>query len=187
MPIFRLPIVLTAVLCTLSTQAWSQTITDPTGDPIVWLSRYLGGAACVVYEAGPSPMRMERVEENTEVQFDGCRMVLHQAAVIGAHSEVRKLTVDLAGLDATSVTLRDGFEMPAGWTSRGDVPTHTVFLTVPKGQPLIDRRVETFDGRDPLHGQERTVTILVRHETNATEIVRALTLAIEACRASHRP
>ena len=41
---------------------------------------------CVVYDVGPSPTRLEHVTENTEVQFDGCQMVLQQANVEGGEN-----------------------------------------------------------------------------------------------------
>jgi hypothetical protein len=174
------------LLVALGTPAWSQTaaVAEPTpeANPVLWLTSHLGGAACVVYEAGPSPQRLEQVSENTEVRFEGCRMVLQQASAIGTQSEVRTFTVALAALDGNAIAASAGFALPEGWTSKGDVPTHTIHLTVPSGQPSIEARVERFDDRPVSSFQARTVEILVRHQENATQIVRALRLAIEACR-----
>src|SRR5688572_4184226 len=162
--------------------AWAQSGTDATSDPIGWLQRNLGGAACVVYDVGPSAQRLEHVTENTEVQFEGCRMTLQQAAVRGAHSEVRTYHVPLAALDAGAVTSFAGFVLPEGWTSAGDVPTHTIQLAVPGGQRLIESSVETFDGTAPRQSRTHAVDMLVRHQENADQIVRALRRAIEQCR-----
>jgi hypothetical protein len=170
------------LLLALSTPAWSQTAASPDANPVEWLKNYLGGAACVVYEAGPSPQRLEHVTENTEVRFEDCRMVLYQASAIGTHVEVKTFTVPLATLDASAVTASDGFFLPDGWTSRGDVPTHTIHLTVPAGQPLIEGSVETFDDMPAASFQAKALDIPIRHQENATQIVRALTLAIDACR-----
>ena len=64
------------VFFAVATPAWCQSTVDADRDPITWLKTYLGGAACVVYQAGPSSFRLEQITENTEVQFDGCQMVL---------------------------------------------------------------------------------------------------------------
>jgi hypothetical protein len=109
-------------------------------------------------------------------------MVLQQSSTIGPHGEVRTFTVPLATLDANAITSSDGFLLPEGWTSKGDVPTHTIHLTVPVGQPLIEASVEPFDDTAASSFQARTLDILVRHRENATQIVRALRQAIEACR-----
>jgi hypothetical protein len=187
------------VLLALSTPASSQTAAsravnpdagpeaNPEANPVAWLTSHLGGAACVVYDAGPSLQRLEQVSENTEVRFEGCRMVLQQSSAIGTYGELRTFNVALATLDANAVTASDGFYLPAGWTSKGDVPTQTIHLTVPPGQPLIEATVERFDDVPTGSFQTRTVDILVRHQENATQIVRALTLAIAACRQSHPP
>ena len=177
-------IILVAMLCAVGAPAWSQTTPDLDADPVAWLKRSLGGAACVAYEAGPSPQRMERITENTEVQFDGCRMVLQQAAAYGPHTEVRTFAVPLATLDATSITLRPWSGLPEGWTSAGDVPADVISLTVPDGQALIESRFETFTGLAPTTSRTRNVEILVLHKDSARQIVRALTLAVEACRRS---
>ena len=71
------------LLFALSTPAWSQTAAGPDDNPVEWLKNNLGGAACVVYDAGPSLQRLEHVIENTEVRFEGCRMVLQQSSAIG--------------------------------------------------------------------------------------------------------
>jgi hypothetical protein len=171
------------VLLALTTPAWAQANAEVQADPIGWLQGHLGGAACVVYEAGPSPLRMERIVENTEVQFDGCHMVLQQAGVDGSHSDVRTLDVHLERLDAKSVTVREWDDLPAGWTSKGDVPARVVGLTVPDGQPPFDSHVESFNGLAPTTFQTPTLDILVLHKESAAQIVQALTLAIESCRA----
>lgn len=183
-----------AVFLALSTPAWAQTATSraPAADasfeagleanPTGWLVSHLGGAACVVYEIGPSSQRLERVTENTEVRFEGCRMVLQQSSEMGSFGEMRTFTVPLATLNADAVVVSDGFSLPDGWLTRGDVPTHTIRLTVPAGQPPIDESVERFDDTPVTRLQTKTVDILVRHQENATQIVRALTLAINACR-----
>ncbi len=181
------------LLLALSVPAWSQTTgqsaagTDlAEANPVEWLKTHLGGAACVVYEVGPSPQRLERVSENTEVQFDGCRMRLQQSSEMGAFGELRTFTVPLATLDANAVASTEGFSLPDGWMTRGDIPTHTIRLTVPAGQPLIEQRVERFDDTPVRTVQTASVEILIRHEENARQIVRALTLAIEACqKATH--
>jgi hypothetical protein len=170
------------VVLALAAPAWCQSNADPDRDPVTWLAANLGGAACVVYEAGPSPFRMERVTENTEVQFEGCRMVLQQATAEGEHSEIRTFRIPLAGLVTSSVTSSEGFFLPEGWASRGDVPTHTITIAAPAGQSLIDERIEQFDGTAPRDERTDVVTLLVRHEENAVRIVRALRSAIERCR-----
>ena len=164
-----------------ATPAWSQSTPDAEHDPIVWLKTYLGGAACVVYQAGPSPFRLEQITENTEVQFDGCRMVLQQASLISGRSELHTFQIPLAALAANAVTSRPGFVLPDGWVSRGDVPTHTITIAGPAGHPF-DERVEPFDGTPPRDDRTEAVTIPVRHEENASQIVLALTRAIELCR-----
>jgi len=166
----------------LATPGWAQPRPDSGTEPVQWLTANLGGAACVVYEAGPTPFRLERVTENTEVQFDGCRMVLQQATGEGEHSEIRTFRIPLAALATSSVTSRQGFFLPEGWVSRGDVPTHTVTIAVPGGQALIEEQVELFDGTVPRAERANIVTVLVRHEENASQIVRALTRLIEMCR-----
>jgi hypothetical protein len=166
----------------LAAPGWAQTTVDANTEPVRWLTTYLGGAACVVYEAGPSRFRLERVNVNTEVQFDGCRMVLQQASVVGAHSEIRTLRIPLGALASNAVTSNEGFFLPEGWTSRGDVPTHTITIAAPAGAPLIEERIEQFDGTAPRDYRTDVVTVLVRHEENAVQIVRALTRAIELCR-----
>lgn len=158
----------------------AQTV-DLRTDPAAWLTRNLGGAACVVYQAGPSPLRLEHITENSEVRFDGCRMVLQQATVRGTRSTVQTFEIPLASLDATTVTIREGFDLPAGWTSTGDVPTHTIRIAVSAGQPLIDGRMESFDGVAPTTYRTKIVDIPVRHLENADQIVLALTQAIEGC------
>jgi len=170
------------VVLTLAMPAWAQSPPDPGGEPVKWLLDNLGGAACVVYEAGPSPFRLARVTENTEVQFDGCRMVLQQATAEGERSEIRTFRIPLAALATTSVTSRPGFFLPEGWTSRGDVPTHTITIAVPDGRPLIDEHVEPFDGTASRDNRTNVVTLLVRHEENARQIVQALTRVIDRCR-----
>ena len=170
------------LLLALSTPAWSQTPVSADADPVEWLKNNLGGAACVVYDAGPSPQRLEHVTENTEVRFEGCHMVLQQASAIGNHVEVRTFAVPLATLDANAVAASNGFFLPEGWTSKGDVPTHTIHLKVPAGQPLIEETIETFDDRPGGSFQTEALDIPIRHQENATQIVRALRLAIEACR-----
>jgi hypothetical protein len=175
-------IVLAAILCAVNVPAWAQTIPDLNADPVGWLKGSLGGAACVAYEAGPSAQRMERITENTEVQFDGCTMVLQQAAAYGPHTEVRTFAVPLATLDAASITLRPWSDLPAGWTSAGDVPADVISLTVPDGQPLIESRFETFAGLPPTTTRTRSMDILVLHKDTAPQIVQALRLAVEACR-----
>jgi hypothetical protein len=92
---------------------------------------------------------LEHVTENTEVQFDGCRMVLQQASLAGDRSELRTFQIPLAALATDSVTAKAGFFLPEGWTSRGDVPTHTITIAVPAGQLLIEERVEQFDDTAP--------------------------------------
>ena len=164
----------------LVTPAWCQSPIDAQSDPIRWLSTYLGGAACVVYEAGP-PFRLEPVTENTEVQFNGCEMVLQQAGVAGPYGELRTFRIPLGSLEPTAATARAGFFVPEGWTTRGDVPTHTITITTPAGRPLIDERVDQLDGTAPRDSRTEIVTILVRHEENASQIVRALRSAIEMC------
>ena len=171
-----------AACLAVAAPAWAQSTVDLRTDPVKWLATYLGGAACVVYEAGPTRFRMERVNVNTEVQFDGCRMVLQQASVEGAHSELRTLRVPLGALAPNSVTSSEGFFLPAGWTSRGDVPTHTITIAAPDHQSLIEERIEQFDDTAPRDYRTDAVTILVRHGENAVQIVQALTRAIELCR-----
>lgn len=166
----------------LAAPAWSQTTADLPTDPVGWLTSHFGGAACVVFEAGPSAFRMERVTVNTEVQFDGCRMVLQQASVEGAHSEIRTFRIPLGALNPNSVTSSEGFFLPEGWISGGDVPTHTITIAAPAGQPLIEERIEQFDGTDPRDYRVNVMTVLIRHEENAIQIVRALGRAIEQCR-----
>jgi hypothetical protein len=178
----NLPRLVFGVVLALATPAWAQSQPDPGTEPVKWLSAYLGGAACVVYEAGPSPFRMERVTENTEVQFDGCRMVLQQATAEGEHSEIRTFRIALGTLATNSVSSRPGFFLPEGWTSRGDVPTHTITIAAPDGQALIEEQVESFDGTPPRNDHTEVVTLLVRHDDNARQIVRALARAIELCR-----
>lgn len=170
------------VVLALAAPAWAQSRPDPSSEPVQWLTANLGGAACVVYEAGPTAFRLERVTENTEVQFDGCRMVLQQATAEGEHFEIRTFGIPLAALATNSVTSRQGFFLPEGWVTRGDVPTHTVTIAVPGGQALIDEQVELFDGSDTRDEHANMVTILVRHEENASQIVQALTRLIELCR-----
>jgi hypothetical protein len=166
----------------LAAPAWAQSNPDPQVDPVKWLSANLGGAACVVYDVGPSPLRMERFTENTEVQFDGCRMVLQQATEQGGHSEIRTFRIALGDLATNAVSASEGFFLPDGWTSRGDVPTHTITIAAPAGQSGIDSRLEPFDGSAPRDYRTGAVTLLVRHEEVAVTIVRALTRAIELCR-----
>jgi len=166
----------------LAAPAWGQSNIDAEADPVNWLKAYLGGAACVVYEVGPSGFRLEHVTENTEVQFDGCRMVLQQASVTGAHSELRTFRIALAALDTNAVTSSEGFPLPEGWTSRGDVPTHTITIRASAGKPVIEEQVDPLDGGTPRSYQTDVVTLLVRHEENASQIVRALTRVIEMCR-----
>jgi len=176
------PLLGIGVVLAVVTPAWAQSRPDPRSEPVQWLTANLGGAACVVYEAGPTPFRLERVTENTEVQFEGCRMVLQQATAEGEHSEIRTFRIPLAALATSSVTSRQGFFLPDGWVSRGDVPTHTVTIAVPDGQALIDEQVEQFDGTEPRAERANVVTVLVRHEENASQIVRALTRLIDLCR-----
>lgn len=171
-----------AAWLTVAAPAWAQSTVDLRTDPVTWLKTYLGGAACVVYEAGPSRFRLERVNVNTEVQFDGCRMVLQQASVDGAHSELRTLRIPLGALAPNAVTSKPGFFLPEGWASRGDVPTHTITIAAPDHQSLIEERIEQFDDTAPRDFRTDIVTILVRHEENADQIVQALTRAIELCR-----
>ena len=109
-------------------------------------------------------------------------MVLQQATGEGEHSEIRTFRIPLAALATSSVTSRQGFFLPEGWVSRGDVPTHTVTIAVPGGQTLIEEQVELFDGTVPRAERANIVTVLVRHEENASQIVRALTRLIEMCR-----
>jgi hypothetical protein len=180
----RRRIIIAAMLCAVGVPAWAQTTTDLAADPVGWLKRSLGGAACVAYEAGPSRQHMERITENTEVQFDGCTMVLQQAAAYGPHTEVRTFAVPLATLDAASITVRSWSDLPDGWTSIGDVPADVIALTVPDGQPLIESRFETFAGLPPTTSRTRNVDILVLHKDSAQHIVRALRLAVEACRSA---
>lgn len=175
-------VVLLAVCCLVTAPAWAQTSPEATIDPVGWLKQHLGGAACVVYDVGPSPFRMEHVTENTEVTFDGCRMTLHQAGVRGPQSEVRTFRVPLGALDADAISVIDGFLLPEGWSSTGDVPTHTIRISAPGDRRLIDSRVETFDGRAPREYATHAVDFLVRHQENADAIVRALRLAIAGCR-----
>jgi hypothetical protein len=175
---------LAALLCIVSAPASSQTAPPSGNAAIEWLRRNLGGAACVAFEAGPSPLQMDRIEENTEVQFDGCRMVLQQAAVTGSRSELRTYAVLLSTLEASSVTVREGYLLPPGWSSRGDVPTHAIVLTVPEGQPAIESRTETFDGAAPTTVSMRAMDLLVRTPDGATQLVDALKLAIATCRSS---
>jgi len=170
------------VVLALATPAWAQSRPDPRSEPVEWLTANLGGAACVVYEAGPTSFRLERVTENTEVQFDGCRMVLQQATAEGEHSEIRTFRISLGSLATSSVASRQGFFLPEGWVSRGDVPTHTITIAVPGGQALIEEQVELFDGTEPREERTSAVTVLVRHEENARQIVVALTRMIELCR-----
>jgi len=165
-----------------ATAAWAQTGSTEPADGIKWLERNLAGAACVAYDVGPSAFRLERVTEDTEVTFDGCRMTLHQAVVRGTHSEVRTFAISLGALDAGSVSVREGFVFPEGWTTAGDVPTHTVQLAIPNGERVIESRVETFDGAAPREYRTHAVDLLVRHQENADRIVRALTRAIAQCR-----
>lgn len=161
--------------------AWCQSAPDPERDPVTWLKTYLGGAACVVYQAGPSSFRLEQITENTEVQFDGCRMVLQQASLISGRSELHTIQIPLAALATDAVTANPGFFLPEGWVSGGDVPTHTITIAAPAGQPL-EERVDLLDGTLPRDYRIETVTIPVRHEENASQIVRALTRAIDLCR-----
>ena len=162
--------------------AWSQSRIDAKGDPVTWLKAYLGGAACVVYEAGPSPFRMQHVNENTEVLFDGCAMTLQQASIIDEHSELRTFRIPLGLLPADAVKSTKGFFLPEGWLTRGDVPTHTITISGPAGRQLITQSVDLFDGSTPKAYPTDEVTVLVRHEENARQIVVALTSAIERCR-----
>lgn len=60
-----------AVVLALATPGWAQSRADSGTESVQWLSANLSGAACVVYEAGPTPFSLARVTENTEVQFDG--------------------------------------------------------------------------------------------------------------------
>ena len=168
--------------CLVAAPAWAQSTSDAATDPAAWLKAYLGGAACVVYDAGPTPFRLEHVIENTEVQFDGCRMVLQQATTIGNRSELRTFRIPLGALDTSSVTSREGFFLPEGWISRGDVPTHTITITAPDRQKVIEDRYERFDDTAPQDDRTDVVTVPVRHAENAAQIVLALTKAIERCR-----
>jgi hypothetical protein len=172
-----------AVVMYLSTAmpAWCQSPSDAYNDPINWLKSNLGGAACVVYEAGPSPFQLKPITENTEVQFDGCRMVLQQANVTGAQSELRTFRIPLGALATNAVSASPGFVLPEGWATRGDVPTHTITIKTAGKQAVIDERVDLFDGTEPRDYRTDVMTILVRHEENASLIVRALTRAIELC------
>jgi hypothetical protein len=179
-------LLLALLLCAVSAPAWSQTTTAVSGDPFDWLTHNLGGAACIVYKAGPSPQRLEQVEENTEVQFDGCRMLLQRATIDGEHSQVQTFDVRLAGLDARAVTVHEWSALPPEWATVGDLPTHTITLTVPDGQAPVESQVETFTGLKPTTVQTRTVDILVRHQESAQRIAQALRLAVESCRASRR-
>lgn len=169
------------VFFAVATPAWCQSTVDADRDPITWLKTYLGGAACVVYQAGPSSFRLEQITENTEVQFDGCQMVLQQASLIGGRAELHTFQIPLAALAENSVTSRPGFFLPEGWVSRGDVPTHTITIAAPAGKPL-EERIDPLDGASPRDERTEAVTIPVRHEENASQIVRALTRAIERCR-----
>ena len=147
-----------------------------------WLEKNLGGAACVVFEMGPSRDRLERISENTEVRFDGCQMTLHQATVSGSLSELRTLTVPLGALTPDGVTLSEGFNLPSGWVSTGDVPTHTIRLAVAPGERQIEARLERFDVAAPSRYQTASVDILVRHQEAAERILAALSHAIALCR-----
>jgi len=165
----------------LASPVWAQSAPDAQRDPVRWLTTNLGGAACVVYDVGPSPFRLEHVTENTEVQFDGCRMILQQANVVGTRSELRTFQIPLDALSPGAVTATAGFLLPDGWASRGDVPTHTITIAAPAGQSAIETRVEQFDTGTIRDERTEVVTMLVRHEDNAVQIVRALTSAIALC------
>ena len=124
------PLLGIGVVLAVVTPAWAQSRPDPRSEPVQWLTANLGGAACVVYEAGPTPFRLERVTENTEVQFEGCRMVLQQATAEGEHSEIRTFRIPLAALaiipfltgDVTNHAVGGDF-ISASVKFYGDTPT----------------------------------------------------------------
>ena len=161
----------------------AQTSSSTLMETLDWLKKYLGGAACVVFQMGRAGERLEPFTENTEVRFSDCDMTLDTARTVGAKSELRTFRVPLGNLTPDSVTLSAGFEIPPGSVATGEVPAYTMHLATPAGL-AIQASLEEFGAGAPQPTAYRTdkVNILLLHAETAAELQTALSRAITLCR-----
>jgi hypothetical protein len=168
----------------LFAQTGSETLAETTD----WLKKNLGGAACVVFQMGASRKDLKPVTENTEVRFSGCDMILETATTIGPSSELRTFDVPLGKFNPAGVSLIEGFKIPSGWVTAGEIPSTTIRLTPPPGDSGgaggIDAKLEQFGAGAPKSSRYRAaeINILVRHKDTAGKLANALSRAITLCR-----
>ena len=165
----------------------AQTPASTLKETLDWLKKYLGGAACVVFQIGRAGERLEPITENTEVRFTDCEMILQTARTVGPKSELRTFTVPLGSLTPDSVTLSPGFEIPSGSVVAGEVPAYTMRLTAPAGL-AIQASLEEFGAGapQPTGYQTNKINILLLHTETAAELQAALSRAITLCRQKPR-
>lgn len=175
-----------AVLVICAAPALAQTGSGTLADTIQWLRANLGGAACVVFQMGPSREELKPVTENTEVRFADCDMTLETATTIGPRSELRTFHVALGKLPADAVSLLDGFRLPAGWIAAGEAPSYTMRLSERSGEGSFEGTLEQFgvEGAQPSVFKTAEIDILLRHQDTAEKLAAALTRAIALCRAN---
>lgn len=161
----------------------AQTSSSTLAETLDWLKKYLGGAACVVFQLGRAGERLEPFTENTEVRFSDCDMTLETARTVGPKSELRTFRLPLGSLAPDSVTLSPGFEIPPGSIVAGEVPAYTMHLAAPAGV-AIQASLEEFGAAAPPLTAYRTdkVNILLLHAETATQLQTALSRAIALCR-----
>jgi hypothetical protein len=157
-------------------------LSQSSSDAFDWIRQNMGGAACVVFQMGPSRASLKQVTENTEVQLSDCNMTLETATTNGARSELRTFHVPLGKLNSNAVSLIEGFKVPSGWISSGEVPPYTLRLAAPAGMGF-DAKYELFgvDAPRPTEYRASEVLILLREKDTAARLVTEMSRAIRSC------
>jgi hypothetical protein len=151
---------------------------------IDWIQKTLGGASCSVFEMGATKAELQQVTENTEVLFSGCDMTLSTATTIGPENDVRTFRVSLRQLDPSGVILSEGIKVPAGWVTRGEVPSQTMRLTAAANTQPINVTTEQYgtNASKPSESKTSEIVIHVRTKESADDLVKALSRAITLCK-----
>jgi hypothetical protein len=167
-----------------TTPSFAQSVPGDFAGTIDWLQKNLGGAACAVFEMGATKAELQQVTEGTEVLFSGCDMTLSTSTTVGSQGDVRTIHVPLGKLDPARVTLTAGVQVPAGWITVGEVPSHTMRLVAASDNKIIDVTMEQFgtNAGKPSDYKTSEINIHIRDKDTADKLVTALSRAITFCR-----
>jgi hypothetical protein len=142
----------------------------------------LAGAACTVYQLGPSTQELEMVVEGAEARFSGCDMKLDISTLRGSSGTLYEFRVSLMDLDASGIAVLEGAKVPAGWIVKGDKPTHVLRLVTKGLEKTIAMKTEEMVGEaKPVTSDASEIDIRIIDKERAEKLAKAFADAIAEC------